>query len=50
MNDDSSSKKSTDNFSQSDNNTGWFRGESKGTKTAWEDFNQCGEYGWGHET
>ena len=42
MDDDSSSKKSTDNSSQSNKNTGWFGGESKGTKTAREDFNQCG--------
>jgi hypothetical protein len=45
MADDSSSKKSTDNSSKSNKNRGWFGfgGESKGTKTAREDFNQCGE-------
>ena len=42
MDDNRNSKKSTDNSSQSNKKTGQFGGERKGTKTAREDFNQCG--------
>ena len=43
MANDSSSKESTDNSSKSNTNWFGFGGESKGTKTAREDFNQCGD-------
>lgn len=43
---ESSSKKSTNNSSQSNKKTGWFKfgGENKNTKATKEDFNQCANF------